>query len=224
MKVTDISVKDHRYIDKTNRSSNGLNPVYHINGMDYADEAYTKPKPAKKFIADSFFLQTKDINDYVVEQKSSFVRREFRNTNYIKDIVGTQSDSIKHGITTNRKTNPLTPVYQSLDPGELLLPVIPPLLPPSLIKVPTIKAATENQAPVHSSAATPSNQIFNNNNNTGNLMDSYFTAANNLYDTGLFLFIYYFFLLLFMLIFFFSFCCTVHIIYNFYCFCGSLLN
>jgi hypothetical protein len=138
--VEDISAKNHRLIDKTTRVTDPNNPIYHVNGMDIYDDKYTKPKEGKKFIPDNFLLKTKDINGATADTRYAdpFVRREFKNTNFIGDIKGSHADSVKHSIVTNRNTHPLQPVYQALDPGELLLPLIPPLLPPELVKVPTL--------------------------------------------------------------------------------------
>ncbi|RYY72603.1 hypothetical protein EON63_20650 [archaeon] len=61
-----------------------------------------------------------------------------RNTNNIADIEGAHADSIRHSMRTTRQTNPLQPVYQALDPGELLLPVVLPLVPPDVIQIPTV--------------------------------------------------------------------------------------
>lgn len=71
---------------------------------------------------------------------SPFQRTEIRNIMNISDIDGACADSVKHSIVGSRRTNPLQPVYQSLDQGELLLPLIPPLVPPEVIKVPTMPA------------------------------------------------------------------------------------
>lgn len=65
-------------------------------------------------------------------------RREIRNINFIQDIEGAQADTLKHTIVTKRRINPLYPVYQSLDDGEPLEPLVKPLLPPAIIKKPTL--------------------------------------------------------------------------------------
>lgn len=141
-----ISVPTHRFKDRTDRITDPNNPVYHINGMDYYDDKYTKPKSLKGFIADNHLLQTKDITGATPGFKDSlFPRREIRNINYIQDIDGAHADSIKHSIVTKRQSNPLAPVYQSLDQGELLQPLIPPLIPPSMVKVPTVSVPRGNQ-------------------------------------------------------------------------------
>ena len=46
-------------------------------------------------------------------------RRHFRNTNFVGDIAGAQSDTVMHCIKTNRVTNPLNPAYTSLDGFEM---------------------------------------------------------------------------------------------------------
>ena len=137
----DISAKTHRYTDKTHRVTDPNNPSYRINGMEIYDDRYTKPKPSRKYVP-NFSLETKDITGAQADSRYAdpFPRREFRNTNYIGDIEGSHADSIRPGIKTNRQTHPLQPVYQSLDPGELLLPLIPPLIPPEMVKVPTLPA------------------------------------------------------------------------------------
>lgn len=151
MAIQDISAPNHRFKDRTSRVTDPNNPHYHINGKDYFDDNYTKPKPLKPYIADGHLLQTKDIPGaypgWVPQQ--NYERTEVRNTNYIQDIEGTQADSIKHGITTKRQSNPLTPVYQSLDPGEVLQPLIPPLIPPDMVKVPTVMVGKRNKQSSH---------------------------------------------------------------------------
>jgi hypothetical protein len=118
--------------------------------MDYYDDSYTKPKPLKKYIADNHLLQTKDIAGATPGYINPIAeRREYRNTNYIGDIEGTQADSIKHSITTKRESNPLAPTYQSLDPGEVLQPLIPPLIPHSMIKTPTVPIPRGNKPAAH---------------------------------------------------------------------------
>lgn len=123
-----------------------IQPEYRVNGMEIKDDQYSKPKPIPNLISDSHLLQTKDISGAFADTKSAphFQRREFRNTNFIQDIQGAHADSIKHSITTNRITHPLQPIYQSLDQGELLLPLIPPLVPAEMIKVPTLPPTKPN--------------------------------------------------------------------------------
>ncbi len=140
LEVNDISARNHRLIDRTTRVTDPNNPYYKVNGIEIYDDKYTKPKEPKKLIPDGFLLKTKDITGAVADTRYAdpFPRREYKNTNYIGDISGSHADSIKHSIVTKRNTHPLQPVYQSLDPGELLLPLIPPLIPPELVKMPTL--------------------------------------------------------------------------------------
>jgi hypothetical protein len=49
-------------------------------------------------------------------------RREWRNTNFVGDIVGAQADTVVHSIRTDRHVNPLNPTYLSLD-GEPFSPM-----------------------------------------------------------------------------------------------------
>lgn len=139
--VQDISARTHRYVDRTNRRTDPNNPYYVVNGMEIKDDPLSKPKPLPKQI-DNFLLKTKDITGAEADSRhaSNFARTEVRNIMNIADIEGAHADTIKHSIVSNRRTNPLQPVYQSLDPGELLLPVIDPIIPPDIIKVPTMPA------------------------------------------------------------------------------------
>lgn len=141
MQVADIAAKTS-WMDKTSRRTNCLNPVYEINGMVFKDDKYTRPTRPRDLMEDNSLLQTADIAGATQGwRKSLLPRREYRNTNYIGDIQGAFADSIKKGIVTKREVHPLCPVYQSLDPGELLLPLIPPLIPEDMVKIPTISMA-----------------------------------------------------------------------------------
>jgi hypothetical protein len=139
MQVQDIAAKTS-WMDKTSRCSNVLNPVYNIHGMEFKDSKFMRPTQPRNLMEDNSILQTQDIAGATPGwRKTLLPRREYRNTNYIGDIKGANSDSIKKGIVTKREVHPLTPVYQSLDPGELLLPLIPPLIPPPMVEIPTNK-------------------------------------------------------------------------------------
>lgn len=108
--------------------------------MEIYNDKYTKPKLPKPYIADNSLLKTNDIAGATSSESTvKFKRTEYRNTNFIGDIEGSKADSVKHTIITNRMTNPLNPVYQSLDPNELLEPITLPLVPETIIKNPTIK-------------------------------------------------------------------------------------
>lgn len=120
-----------------------------VNGMEVADDLrYTKPKAPKQTIFDSHLLQTHDIagatSGWREKQKE---RRDFRQTNFIGDINGAHADTVKHSIVTNRESNPLMPVYQALDPGEKLDPIVKPLLPANLISTPTIRSMKSTHGP-----------------------------------------------------------------------------
>lgn len=148
MAVADIAARTHRYVDKTSRCSDALNPHYFINGMEYKDESYTRPKPTRSLIADNTILRTDDIpGAYVGWMAQKQPRRDFRNTNFIGDIQGAHADSIRPGIVTKREVNPLVPVYQSLDPGELVQPLNRPLVPAEMVKVPTLPPKNKISAP-----------------------------------------------------------------------------
>lgn len=138
--VQDIAAKQ-RYVDRTSRVTDPNAPRYLVNGMEIFDDPLSKPKPQPKQI-DNFLLQTKDISGAEAGSRyaSPFPRKEVRNINYLGDIEGAHADSIKHSIITQRCTNPLQPVYQALDPGEVLPPVVAPLVPPDMIKIPTVPA------------------------------------------------------------------------------------
>ena len=105
--------------------------------VSYDDPRYTKPKKPMPYFPESSLLRTKDIN--AGPDPKVVVRREYGRTNYIGDIVGSESDSIKHSITTTRTTNPLVPVYQSLDYGDALPPVLTPLMPYSMVTAATLR-------------------------------------------------------------------------------------
>ena len=105
--------------------------------VSYDDPKYTKPRKALPYFPESSLLLTKDINTGP-DAKGSF-RREYSRTNYIADIKGTEPDSMKHSIVTTRVTNPLAPVYQSLDYGEPLSSGLIPLLPCRMIFAPTLR-------------------------------------------------------------------------------------
>eukprot|EP01042_Synura_sphagnicola_P000264 gene264-273_t len=100
------------------------------------DPRYTKPKKNPAFIPENKLLQTSDIEGaqpgWIPPARFNpplEKRREFRNTNYIDDIEGTKAGTVKHSIVTTRVTDPLNPVYHSLDPGEILPNPLEPLVP-----------------------------------------------------------------------------------------------
>lgn len=144
MAVADISARNDRYIDKTTRHIDPLDPQYTFNGMYIGDDSYTKPSKPRPLIQDSSLLKTRDIaGAYPNWGTHRIHRRDYRNTNFIGDIQGAHADTIRPGIVTRREVNPLDPVYQSLDRGELLQSIAKPLIPADFIKVPTINFKKE---------------------------------------------------------------------------------
>ena len=135
MDVQDICKRTHRYVDRTQRMTNVCDPVYEVHGMLIADDPrFSKPKKLKPYIPDSKLLRTDDIPGATLNWGRR-QKREFRNLTSTMDIQGAQADTIKHSIVTLRQTNPLNPVYQSLDYGDPLPGPIKPLLPESITKV-----------------------------------------------------------------------------------------
>lgn len=73
---------------------------------------------------------------YLMEHQLSLpasMRKEFRNNNFLGDIEGAQADTRKKTIQTKRCSNPLQPVYQSLDGDELVSGPVESLIPPQFI-------------------------------------------------------------------------------------------
>lgn len=104
------------------RQTDPLNPSYMIHHTRHDEIEKSKPKKSKEFITDNHFLKTSDIDGaqvgYRLEHQLSLpntLRKDFKNTNYIGDIIGAQADTKKTTFHTTRQTNPLQPVYQSLD-------------------------------------------------------------------------------------------------------------
>lgn len=147
LKVDDISRRTHRHIDHTFRVTNPCDPVYVVNGMEVADDPkYVKPKKNPDFIPQTHLLKTRDIDGAYPGWVPPHVcnppieqRREFRNTNFIGDIEGAASDTIKHSIITNRCTHPLMPTYQGLDPGSVLPVHMSPLVPGDVYSAPNVR-------------------------------------------------------------------------------------
>lgn len=138
MTIGDIVLRKSRFQDRGQRSTDLMNPVYSVNGIVVHDEPrWTKPKPLKKFIPDNHLLHTRDI-DGAFSGWGRLERKEYRNLMSTLDVEGAQADTIKHSIRSERLTNPLTPVYQSLE-GDPLPPLLAPLLPSSIVSVPTLK-------------------------------------------------------------------------------------
>jgi hypothetical protein len=137
---TSASTKSGRYIDRTSRSMDNMNPHYTVYGTEIRDDPkFCKPKQQKAYIADNNQLQTRDIPGAYSGWKTR-ERTELRNLTSTMDIQGAQADTIIHNIITTREINPNQPVYQSLDGGNQMLHNLnEPLMPPRLITTPTLK-------------------------------------------------------------------------------------
>lgn len=119
---------------RTRRATNPLAPSYRVNGMDVADDPVkSKPRALPKARDSPFYpLTTLDIEGAQpgwrpLPQMNPPLeaRRHFRNTNYMGDIPGAQADTVKHSICTDRRVDPLNPVYTSLDGEPLTNPQTP---------------------------------------------------------------------------------------------------
>lgn len=119
---------------KTQRVSDPLRPQHFVNGMAIADDMVaTMPKSLpKKKDGPTYSLTTQDIEGAQCGWKPPHemqppieMRRHFRNTNFVGDIAGAQPDTVTHAIRTNRVSNPLNPVYRSLDGDVLAAPTTP---------------------------------------------------------------------------------------------------
>lgn len=185
MSLSEIAKETKKYKDKTTRSTNSLDPIYKING-EIIDVQF-KPTPSRAFIPESSLLQTKDIEGaYPGWIPHQITRTEFKNTNVIHDIKGAQADTIKHGITTNRIINPLSPHYKSLD-GDNLPPCTVPLLPESIFHQPKLRIP---QSPINtlSRAGSESCKLFSpmkTNENFQNTQNEIiqFSNKNNFIDS-----------------------------------------
>lgn len=137
-------LKHSRFQDRSNRRTNPVSPEYLIDGMTIKDDAkYSRPKPLKKFIEGNHLLRTDDI-DGAKEGFGKMKREEVRNVMYVGDIEGAQSDTVRSSMRTERETNPLTPMYNSLD-GEPMPSLLKPLIPQSFINQPTLRATKGNK-------------------------------------------------------------------------------
>lgn len=134
-----IEVKKKQSLSQ--RSTDPVAPTYFIDGREISDNARdTKPLPLKKFLPGNHLLLTHDISGATARSADEMFqsRREFRNTNFLGDINGAQADSIKHSIITKRQTNPLNPNYPSLDDGVPLAAPVTSLIPPEIVRIPTV--------------------------------------------------------------------------------------
>jgi hypothetical protein len=141
-------------------TKNPLEPEYYIHGMHIGQKF--RATPNKNYLKDNMLLKTRDIN-YPPPDLEVPTRREFRNTNFILDIDGAQADTIRHGVRSSRNTNPLLPVYKSLDFGKILDNPVHSLLPAAHVTMPTfnpskthsVQKATEGPAPTSPSLSDP---------------------------------------------------------------------
>ena len=151
-----VVFKKERFQDRCKRDTNLTDPVYHVNGIVVANEEKSRPKMLKKLIDDNYILKTRDI----VGAYSGFrdeERREIRNIMSTADVPGAQADTIVHSMKSDRVTNPLTPVYESLDGGNLM-PLVKPLMPGSFVKVATLKSEKQGSKAKVPVLPIPSNQ------------------------------------------------------------------
>jgi hypothetical protein len=112
-----------RDIFQTKRCVNPLDPVYDVKykGGEYYTHGHiegSKPVTYPPYIyPQPFNLRTEDIQGSQVGSKNRI--NKFNGVNYnlsVEDIKGTRAGSLKKGITTDRKTNPVDPIYQL--PGQ----------------------------------------------------------------------------------------------------------
>jgi hypothetical protein len=108
---------------QTKRCLNPLEPVYEVKykGGEYYTHGQiegSKPVTYPPYIyPNPYNLRTEDIEGSQVGSKNKINR--FNGANYnlsVEDIKGTRAGSLKKGITTERQTNPVDPIYKN--PGE----------------------------------------------------------------------------------------------------------
>ena len=97
-------------------NTNPLNPEHRINGMIIrTDDPGVRPRELRKGRNGPNLYSTEDIegaNTSFLAKK--YIRSKQYDPNDISDIKGTAADSWRHGIRTNRVSNPNDPTYQSL--------------------------------------------------------------------------------------------------------------
>ena len=147
------------------------------------DPRYSKPKQLKKYIPNgTFSLTTKDVPGATSKFADHNVRprKEFRNLTSTLDIEGAQADTLKHSMVTKRETNPLNPIYPSLDGGRPIYNVIEPLLPAEVVKKPLIRIGepSSSQQPIE-----PKNAM----NNLTDFTNHEINSINNIDDDNIFL-------------------------------------
>lgn len=108
---------------QTKRCSNPLEPVYQVKykgGENYIHGHIEGSKPVTYppyVYPEPYNLRTQDIQGSQVGSKNRINR--FNGANYnllVEDIKGTRAGSLKKGITTERQTNPVDPIYKL--PGQ----------------------------------------------------------------------------------------------------------
>jgi hypothetical protein len=131
-----------------------MQPTYYIHSTLYHDDDKTKPKRLPQYISDNHLLKTSDIDGaqagYRSEHQSSIpnsLRKEFRNTNFIQDIEGAQANTKKSTFVTTRCSNPLQPVYQSLDGDSLIAGPVESLVPADLVDRNTLNFKSSGSLP-----------------------------------------------------------------------------
>ena len=130
-----------KFAERTTRRSNPVQPVYEVNGIIIQDNEATKPKKGKPFIEQgTFSLTTQDIVGATsANSPSKRERTGVRDIMITSDVLGAQADTVVHSIVSDRDTCPLFPVYQSLDDGSPLQPVLKPLLDKSHMNHPSLR-------------------------------------------------------------------------------------
>lgn len=132
-----VVFKKTSFQDRCTRSTNLTEPVYFVNGVTIQNEEKSHPKPLKKHIQDNALLQTRDI-DGAYPAWNQRPRREVRNIMSTMDVPGAQADTVIHSMKSDRVTNPLMPVFTSLD-GKPLEPLVKPLMPDRFVEQPTLR-------------------------------------------------------------------------------------
>ncbi len=130
-----------KFYERTNRRTDPVQPVYEVHGLTVTDDARSKPKKPRAYVAaGTFSLTTQDILGATsTNSPSKRERREIRDIMNTMDVLGAQADTVVHSIVSDRVTCPLFPVYQSLDDGSPMQAVIKPLLTASEVKHPSIR-------------------------------------------------------------------------------------
>jgi len=175
MAVADINMQG---VKKSGRCTDPLRPVHFINGMEVADDmVHTKPKLLPPARDGPFYpLNVRDIEGAYPGwqpphkmQPPLEARRHFRNTNFVGDIAGAQSDTVKHSIKTNRVTNPLNPCYISLD-GDAI-DSTQPVSEATLAAQASLRYAMDNSARQEAEESRRMAEMNGSMNNTAELRD-----------------------------------------------------